>query len=202
MRNRAVFINCPFSDDYKIRLRAITYAIVRSGFNPRCALENDDGAEIRFDKLCKIISECPFGVHDISLTDADPETGLPRFNMPFELGLFLGAKRFDPRQRLKRALILDRDAFRYQQFLSDIAGQDVHAYGGEVGRLVEEVATFLRNHARGPAAPGGRAIASEFNRLDSLLPDMCRTAQLHLDELTFKDYRGMAAQWIVSEFGV
>jgi hypothetical protein len=68
---RDVFINCPFSSDYQVNFQAIVFTVVRSGFKPRCARENDDGGEIRFDKICKIILECPYSVHDISKTEPD-----------------------------------------------------------------------------------------------------------------------------------
>ena len=57
--------------------------------------------------------------------ELDETNRLPRFNMPLELGLFLGAKSFsdEPRQKKKRCLILDSNPYRYQKFLSDIAGR-------------------------------------------------------------------------------
>ena len=62
--------------------------------------------------------------------------------MPLELGLFLGAKRFGGTdQRSKKALVLDREPYRYQTFISDIAGKDIHAHGGDVVALIGEVAT-------------------------------------------------------------
>ena len=48
--------------------------------------------------------------------------------MPLELGIFLGAKRFGrAEQKGKVCLILDTERYRYQQFMSDIAGQDISA---------------------------------------------------------------------------
>jgi hypothetical protein len=133
MSGRDVFINCPFTDDYRAHFEAIVFTVVRSGFTPRCARESDDGGEVRFDKICRIIRECPYSVHDISKTELDADSRLPRFNMPFELGLFLGAKRFggQPHNR-KKTLIFDRDRFRYQSYISDIAGQDIHPHNGDV----------------------------------------------------------------------
>jgi hypothetical protein len=62
------------------------------------------------DKICRIIRECPYSVHDISRTELDAGSGLPRFNMPFELGLVLGAKRFGGRALgRKKTLIFDGD---------------------------------------------------------------------------------------------
>jgi hypothetical protein len=202
MTERAVFINCPFTPDYQAHFRAIVFTIVRSGFTPRCALETDDGSENRFDKICKIIGECRYGIHDISKTEPDLASGLPRFNMPLELGLFLGAKKFGgPSQRTKKCIIFDRTRYRYQQFISDIAGQDIHAHEGRVTKLIEQVATWFRDEARDPKVPGGRAIASEYEKFATVISDVCALKRLDPEELTFQDYRAMAAEWIVAESG-
>lgn len=89
--NPAVFINCPFDNDYQPLFDAMVFTILRCGFVPRCALELVDAAGTRIDKIVNIIRECPLGVHDISRTELDSGSHLPRFNMPFELGLFLGS---------------------------------------------------------------------------------------------------------------
>jgi hypothetical protein len=164
MSGRDVFINCPFTDDYRAHFEAIVFTVVRAGFTPRCARESDDGGEVRFEKICRIISECPYSVHDISKTELDADSGLPRFNMPFELGLFLGAKRFGGRSHSrKKALIFVRDRFRYQSYISDIAGQDIHPHNGDVDVLIRELATWLRDEARDPKVPGGIAVANVEN---------------------------------------
>jgi hypothetical protein len=202
MSERSVFINCPFSADYQDHFNAIVFTVVRSGFTARCARENDDGGEVRFEKICRIIKDCRYGIHDISRTEVDPGSGLPRFNMPFELGLYLGAKTFGGRtSRTKKALILDREAFRYQAFLSDIAGQDIHAHDGEVDVLIERVATWLRDEVQDPDVPGGRAIAAEYARFRADVPAICAVKRLEPEEITFKDFRAMAAEWIRGDSG-
>ena len=199
MSERDVFINCPFTADYQDHFRAIVFTVLRSGFQPRCAREADDAGEIRFDKICRIIRDSSYGIHDISKTEPD-DSGLPRFNMPLELGLFLGAKRFGAAdQRSKKALVLDREPYRYQAFISDIAGQDIHAHGGEVNALIGEVATWLREEVRDPQVPGGRAIAADYDRFRRLIPDICAMRRLEPEEITFNDYRVMAAEWIVAD---
>lgn len=203
MRQRDVFINCPFSSDYGEYFEAIVYAVARSGFTPRCARENDDGGEVRIDKICRIIAESRYGIHDISKTEPDPRSGLPRFNMPLELGLFLGARKFGSRtQAAKKTLILDREPYRYQAFISDIAGQDIHSHNGEIGRLIEEISTWLRDQSRDPLVPGGRAIAAEFERFRIDLPGIAAAMRLERDELTFKDIYVIAANWIVADSGI
>ena len=200
MKNRKVFINCPFSADYLQNFRAIVFTVIRSGFEPRCALEADDGGENRFNKICNIISQCRLGIHDISKTELDAKSRLPRFKMPLELGLFLAAKKFGSgQQKGKRCIILDKEPYRYQQFISDISGQDIHSHKGKVEQLISEIASWLRAETPAPDVPGGAAIAREFQRFLKVIPAICASKHLKPSEMTFQDFREMAARWIVSE---
>lgn len=195
---RQVFINCPFSEDYQEKFRAIVFSVIRSGCEPRCALEADDGAENRLQKICNIIGQCDLAIHDISKTELDIASGLPRFNMPLELGIFLGARRFGagPHKR-KRCIILDRERYRYQKFMSDIAGQDIHAHGGTTHGVIGEISSWLRDEIRGRHVPGGKVISLEFDAFQRDLPRICDEIQIDPIELTFQDYRKIAVAWIV-----
>src|SRR5882757_9675720 len=105
-----VFINCPFDQEYKPLFEAIVFTVQIAGFRPRCAREASNAGQVRIEKILEIISECKYGIHDICRTEPLP----PRFNMPLELGLDLGCKRFGTaRQRSKRLLVLDRTPHRY-----------------------------------------------------------------------------------------
>src|SRR5436190_1630456 len=92
--SRDVFINCPFDDTYTPFFNAIVFTVHDIGFRPRCALEASNAGQFRLEKIMDIISECKYSIHDLSRTSLDRETELPRFNMPFELGLDLGCRRF------------------------------------------------------------------------------------------------------------
>jgi hypothetical protein len=134
--------------------RAIVFAAQDAGFVPRCSLELADATQNRLAKIEAIIAECRYGIHDISRTEPSP-AGLPRFNMPFEFGVFLGCKRYGgPDQRSKTCLVLDREPYRYQRFLSDIAGQDIEAHAGDPRRAVQRVRDWLRNASRRSTVPG------------------------------------------------
>lgn len=154
---------------------------------------------MRLDKICRIIADCPYGIHDISKTEPDIASGLPRFNMPFELGLFFGAKQFAAKHRRKKILVLDRERYRYQQFISDIAGQDIHAHDGDVERLIMEVAAWLRDELREPRIPGGRVIAGEYGRFQLIAPRLCETKQLDPSEITFNDFCAVVVEWLAAE---
>lgn len=157
--NDNVFINCPFDEDYKPLLDAIVFTVYDCGFIGRCALEEDDASQVRIDKIYNIIADCRYGIHDISRTDLDKTSSLPRFNMPFELGIFLGAKRFGiDTQKRKKCLILDREPYRYQQFISDIAGQDIQAHNNASEQIVKVVRNWLRTTSNRKMIPDGGII--------------------------------------------
>jgi len=201
--NRDVFINCPFDAAYQTLFYAIVFTAIRSGFRARCALETDDASENRFAKICSIIKACRYGVHDISRTEADGDPPLPRFNMPLELGVFLGAKSYGgPAQKDKRCIIFDRERYRFQRYISDIAGQDIHSHEGSERKLIEELAAWLRAQSRDPSVPGGRAIAGEFGTFKAeILPAICQARGLEIDELTFGDFNDIVVQYITFEAG-
>jgi hypothetical protein len=192
-----VFINCPFDADYKPLFDAIVFAVHDCGFYARSAAEIDDSAENRLDKLLRIIKESRFGIHDISRTESSAE-GLPRFNMPLELGLFLGCKRYGSRRdRSKAWLVLDRDRYRYQRFISDIAGQDVAAHADDPKAAVRRVRDWLRGHSEREGIPGGSSIWKRYQAFSAELPAICAEARIETEELTFKDRTQLMSRWLV-----
>jgi len=192
-----VFINCPFDEKYKPLFHALFFSVFDCGFRVRCALEIDDSSEVRVQKILRIIEESRYGIHDISRTELDPINGLPRFNMPLELGMFLAAKRFgDASQKKKACLILDFDRFRYQKFLSDISGQDIKSHNKDPQELITAVRNWLRSHSKRRSIPGGRAIYKRYLNFVAELPELCATLKIHPDELTYADYANLVSIWL------
>lgn len=176
---------------------AIVFAITDLGFVARSAQEDDDGGEFRLAKIQRIIAECKFGVHDISAVQLDPNHGLPRFNMPLELGLFLGCKHYGiPAQRNKVSLVFDSVPHRYQIFISDIAGQDIHSHGANVETAIRELRTWLATASKRKRLPGGRDIFERYGRFQADLPALCRELRLQPTEITFNDLRQMIVDWL------
>jgi hypothetical protein len=191
-----VYINCPFDGEYRHLFEALVFAVHDCGFVPRCALELDDGSQVRIDKIGHLIGICRLGIHDISRTELDDRWGLPRFNMPLELGLFLGAKRFGTGdQRTKLALILDRESDRYQKFCSNISGQDIQVHQGEPREVIKVVRNWLRNASLG-VIPGGTVMAERYEQFQSALPEMCEDLRLDRADLLFKDFPTLAFAWL------
>jgi hypothetical protein len=197
IRRNHVFINCPFDNTYKSIFDAIVFAICYLGFVARSASDIDDGAEVRLAKIERIIEECRYGIHDISNVALDANTGLPRFNMPLELGLFLGCKRFgDERQRKKVCLILDSHPYRYRQCISDISGQDIHSHGGRHAQAIIEVRNWLATASKRKLLPGGAEIVERYNRFLNDLPALCSALRRQPENLTFGDLSEMIQAWL------
>lgn len=201
VRSKDVFINCPFDLPYKPIFNAIVFAVYDLGFRVRCALEIDDAGDTRLDKIIRIIGECRYGIHDISATELNPVINLPRFNMPLELGLYLGCKRYGPpAQRSKSVLIVDREQYRYRDFISDIAGQDIHSHGADPNRAIVEVRNWLASKAASKAGPlpGGAAIQEHYARFVATLPALCKASELDPNALTFSDLSSVVSKWLIS----
>lgn len=195
-----VFINRPFDSEYRPLFDALVFAVHACGFLPRCALDAADSGAVRVEKIVQIIRECRFGIHDISRTEINSQ-GLPRFNMPYELGLFMGAQRLGGgKQRRKSCLILDREPYRYQAFLSDIAGQDPQSHGNDPLRVIKATRDWLWTEIRrdgGDPLPGAAVIQRRFAEFQSDAPTLAERHLLDTEgERTFADYTALVSMWL------
>jgi len=197
--DRNVFLNCPFDRLYRPMLRAIMFAIRDCGFIVRSALEVQDSSDVRFQKIVRIIRGSQYAIHDLSRVQLDRATRLPRFNMPLELGLFLGAKEFgDAEQHTKRSLVLDSTPYRYQKFCSDIAGQDIEAHANKPAKAIE----LVRNWLSGPSAehgsqiPSGSVVAQRYVQFVADLPQWCERQKLVVSQLTYGDDDLLIIDWL------
>src|SRR5438105_425063 len=194
---RSIFINCPFDPTYQPLFRALIFAIEDCRFVARCSLEVEDSGEVRVHKIIKLIKECGLGVHDISRIELNPE-GLPRFNMPYELGLFIGCTVFGggPHKN-KKTLILDRERHRYAKFISDIAGQDIQDHANDAGQLIRKVRNWLASQSKDARIPGGDTVIQRFHQFSSELPGICKDIQLAENDLSnFRDFHNCVTEWL------
>ena len=192
-----VFINCPFDPAYKPLFDAIVFTVHDCGFIARCALEEEDASQVRIDKIYNIIADCCYGIHDISRIELDETSGFPRFNMPLELGIFLGAKKFGVGdQKRKKCLIVDKEPYRYQQFISDIAGQDIQAHNNDVETIVRVVRNWLRTASDRQMIPSGGIIWRRYQTFMRELPQTTKELRLDVEDLIFNDHASVIARWI------
>lgn len=181
--NRDVFVNCPFDDEYLPCFESLLFAISISGYRVRCALEENDSGDIRFDKLCRLIATSDDSIHDLSRTQLGAH-GYPRFNMPFELGLAMGARRFgDRRQRRKRACIMVSREHVMPRFLSDLAGNDARVHADDPNEIIRVIRSHLHRSPEGTILPGAAHMIALFDQFKRDLPFLADLAKLTIQEV-------------------
>ena len=186
--NDNVFVNCPFDAEYTPLLRVIVFTVYRCGFTPLSALGEDDGTDNRLDKIIRLIENCRYGIHDISRIELNP-AGLPRFNMPFELGIFFGAKKLGRKeQKTKNALVFERVKFSYQQYISDLNGIDTKAHNNDPDNMIKQISNWLSVASKRTTIPGHLIIRNEYNEFSALLPNIVTLAGMAMDDIPFNDY--------------
>lgn len=186
--NDRVFINCAFDTDYLPILRAIVFCVYRCGFVPITALNEDNALDNRLQKIERCIEQCRYGIHDLSRTELNPN-GLPRFNMPFELGIFFGAKRFGNKQhKSKAAIIFDRERYRYQQFISDLNGVDIKSHDNDSAIAIQKVRNWLEISSRRTTIPGHVFIQRQYQTFTEGLPTVVDNLGLDINDIPFNTF--------------
>lgn len=186
--NDSVFINCPFDDTYTPLLQAIVYTVYRCGFIPQSALGADDATDNRLDKIIRYIKYCRYGIHDLSRIELNV-SGFPRFNMPFELGIFFGAKKIGTvLQRNKTALIFERVKYTYQQFISDLNGIDTKAHSDDPIIIVREIRNWLKTESRRTSIPVQARLVADFRDFIANYLTVAATAGLDPASISFNDF--------------
>ena len=192
----SVFINCPFTADFRSMHEAMIFTVLACSFRPRSALEAGDSGDIRLDKIVRLIKESEYSVHDLSAFGLDAASGLPRFNMPFELGIAVGIRKATRAYASHSLLVLENEKYTYQKCLSDIAGQDLQAHGSNSARVIAIVRNWLRTESRRTDMPGGTKICAEFIKFQAGLPGICADADLDREALPFVDLLALAQAWL------
>jgi hypothetical protein len=84
------FLNVPFDAQFEPLFLAFIAGLSGFGLLPQSVLQIP-GSHRRLDRLTNLISTCEYSFHDLSRVELDRKRPqVPRFNMPFELGLAVG----------------------------------------------------------------------------------------------------------------
>lgn len=171
--DRNVFVNCPYDSEFKPLLRPLLFCLTYARLQPRLALERRDSGEVRLNKIVELVRDSRYAIHDLSRVQAERAGEVFRLNMPFELGLDIGCRLFgDAEQSTKRCLILERERYRYQAAISDLAGTDLGVHADDPEEVVAVVRDWLCSEADcdlpGPSQIWGAFLdfmAWDFDRL-------------------------------------
>ena len=92
----------------------------------------------------ELIGSSRYSIHDLSRCQAREVGEHYRLNMPFELGVDFGCRRYggDPFSA-KATLILEEQPYRYQATISDLAGSDIEVHHGDYRTAVRKVRNWI-----------------------------------------------------------
>jgi hypothetical protein len=194
-RRPSIFINCPFDPDFQPFLRAILFTVCAMGCKPRSALEESDSSTLRLEKNYALIQKCRLSIHDLSRTELNARTGLPRFNMPLELGIFLGIKcSSSSTSRKKTCLIFVKDKSNVS-FITDLNGMDVEAHADNPEQVIPSIRNWLCNDAKIQGLPAS-IIRRHFKKFEEAFPAIIKEIGYEPDEPQYGDILKIAAKWL------
>jgi hypothetical protein len=138
-----VFINCPFDSAYKSLLRPLLFTILYFEYNPRIASETNAGKQ-RLDMICELIESSRYSIHDLSRIRATKKNEFSRHNMPFELGIDYGSRKFAGKHFAeKKFLVIAEKQYEYIKALSDLSGIDIKSHNNEIDEIIQAVRNWF-----------------------------------------------------------
>lgn len=194
-----VFINCPFDNDYSVLLRPLLFSILYFQLDPKIA-QTESSANIRVNQIKQHIRNSKFSIHDLSRSKPMKRNELPRFNMPYELGLDIGCAEFGSKKfKEKRILILETDRFHYQKVLSDISGQDIENHNNDPATIIRKVRNWLSIVDGTKSYPSGSKVWVAYNQFvddlsQTLIPDGFTESEI--ENMPNSDFISFARDWI------
>jgi hypothetical protein len=139
-RIESVFLNIPYDREFEDLYLAYIVGLTQLGLrvNVTLAIPNQG----RLEAIIDLIKESNFSIHDLSRIKSSK--GIPRFNMPLELGLAL--HRSHVTRGRHRVYVFESKPYRAQRSTSDINGIDPQIHN----QTPKGVMRGLRNIFRQP----------------------------------------------------
>ena len=139
-RIESVFLNIPYDETFEKLYLAYVVGLTQLGLRINFALAVPNQG--RLNTIISLIEQSEFSIHDLSRIESP--RGIPRFNMPVELGLALYRSRIANGKH--RVFIFESRRYRAQRSTSDVNGIDPQIHGGTAKGLM----AGLRNVFRQP----------------------------------------------------
>lgn len=139
-----VYVNCPYDDDFKPMLNAIIFATIFFGKKP-IFCENTTSGTHRIEHIASVIRTSKFSIHDLSRFKslAKGDDFIPKFNMPFELGMDMGFLHFSGSEDRKQMLVCLNHKDDLNKVLSDLGGHDVIGHDGNPELIIYAIREWL-----------------------------------------------------------
>jgi len=162
----SVFLNIPYDSQFEDLYLAYIVGLTQLGLkiNLTLAVPNQG----RLDRIIKLIERSAVSIHDLSRIELS--SGIPRFNMPLELGLALYRSRTTKGRH--KVFVFESKPYRMQRSTSDISGIDPQIHS----KRPKGVMAGLRNifyQADGTTVP---EMLSSYRAVKRRIPELRRNA--------------------------
>ena len=137
-RIRCVFLNIPYDHAFENLYLAYIVGLTQLGLriNATLAVPNQG----RLGTIIRLIEESDLSIHDLSRVEAS--RGVPRFNMPVELGLALYRSHITNGKH--RVFVFESKRYRAQRSTSDVNGIDPQIHNGTPKGLMSALRNIFR----------------------------------------------------------
>lgn len=166
-RVESVFLNIPYDTGFEDLYLAYIVGLTQLGLriNVTLAVPNQG----RLDAIIGLIEASDFSIHDLSRVELS--RGVPRFNMPLELGLaLLHSKRS---RKPHGVYIFDKKPYQAQRSTSDVNGIDPQIHSAHPKDLMIGLRNVFRQPGDVTTVP---EMLASFHALKKKLPAIRRSA--------------------------
>ncbi len=166
-RIQSVFLNIPYDSQFEDLYLAYIVGLTQLGLkiNATLAVPNQG----RLDRIVELIEESDFSIHDLSRIETS--SGIPRFNMPLELGLALYRSRATHGRH--RVFVFEKKRYRMQRSTSDISGVDPQIHHGRPRGVMVGLRNIFHQTDRTTSVP---EMLTSYRAVKRRLPELRRVA--------------------------
>jgi hypothetical protein len=144
----SVFLNIPYDGAFENLYLAYIAGLSAFGLIARATLEIPT-SQRRLERILGLIQQCTYSIHDLSRVQLDAKAPrVPRFNMPFELGLAVAQGAGNKRETW---YVCETVPHRVTKSLSDLNGTDVRIHSGTVRGVFGALCDIFVRKTRQPS---------------------------------------------------
>jgi hypothetical protein len=166
-RIESVFLNIPYDNAFEDLYLAYIVGLTQLGLRVHAALAVPNQGRLK--TIIELIEESEFSIHDLSRVEVS--RGVPRFNMPVELGLAL--YRSHVTEGKHRTFIFESKAHRAQRSTSDVNGIDPQIHKGTPRGLMSALRNIFRQPGDVTTVP---EMLASYRAVKRKVPELRRNA--------------------------
>jgi hypothetical protein len=166
-RIQSVFLNIPYDSQFENLYLAYIVGLTQLGFKIKATLAVPNQG--RLGRIIGLIEESDFSIHDLSRIETT--LGIPRFNMPLELGLALYHSHATKGRH--RVFVFEKTRYRMQRSTSDINGIDPLIHNGSPKGVMVGLRNIFHQPNKTTTVP---EMLSSYRAVKRRLPELRRIA--------------------------